>query len=189
MIRNVISQYQDIVEKYELDPVVDYFEQIIYFIDKEYHTTYRDNNMDDEIEKIYHNMMEFDNLSIGVLSVDQHYKMLFKYVEKIYKVASEKYPKLKDVTQLNPSIRHVNSFHVFEIPFNNFINNSEKEQCEKLKEELISKYPKCKDLIINEFEYDDTFDSFDDIKWFIPKDEIIEAEYEALYIEGINYEY
>lgn len=178
MNRKIDSEYLEIVNENKIN-AYDYDEQITDFIDENYNTTYNNCNMNDEIEDLFNKMLK--------LSPHEE-KEAFECVEKVYDIACEKYPKIKNIPQLNPRFRHVNSFYVFDDPFNIFINSGE-EHCEKLKEELINKYPKCKDLINYEFDYDGENDNEHDLKWFIPLNEILDEQYEQLYYEGMNYDY
>lgn len=175
MRRHTISQYKAAVDENAID-ASEHVLMLFDFIDKEYGTTYNDITMNDEIERL-----EDERLKMKPGDARE-----FEIVEKMYDLACEKYPKVKEETTLNPRKRFVNAYFVFDKVFGTFLDVCEEEEHEKLKNDLISRYPKCKKLIEDMFGCDDE-DEWDE-KWFIPRDEILDEEYEKLYEEGMNYE-
>ena len=175
MKRHTINQYKAMVDENSVDPT-EYVLALFDFIDKEYGTTYNDITMNDELEQ----------LEDERLRIKHDLAREFEIVEKMYDLACEKYPKVRGEDALNPRRRHVNAYFVFNNPFGIFLDVCEEEEHEKLKNDLISRYPKCKKLIEDMFGCDDE-DEWDE-KWLIPKDEILDEEYEKLYEEGMNYE-
>lgn len=164
------ESYSEIVAANAID-AFEFDENILEFIDKTYETAYMNCNMDDELQ---------------ALSDRIHHDNDYEIVEQIYDLACEKYPLVKNIPTLNPRKRYVNSFYVFEKSFDYIIDDRDEDEFEPLKTELINKYPKCEQLILNQFAWDGDGDERDP-KWLIPKDEILDEQYEQLYAEGLNY--
>ena len=167
----MIDVYDEIIEENTIG-VFEYYDRLTDYIDKEYKTSYADVNMNDEIENTFD---EFTN--------DKNYEP----VERVYDLACQKYPLIKNNIYLNPRLRHVNSFHVFDLLFDEMLQRSEgfpDITTEEIKEKLITKFPECKDLILMELS-DDIPDEYDDV-WLIPQGVILTEAYHSLFNELMN---
>lgn len=161
------QSYVEIVERNAID-AFEFDENILEFIDKIYGTAYMNCNMDDEIQ---------------ALSDRIHHGTDYEIVEQIYDLACKKYPLVNEHPTLNPRKRHVNAFYVFEKPFDYVVDC---DQSERIKHDLIAKYPKCAQLILNRFAWVDYGSEWDE-KWLIPKAELLDEQYEKLYEECLSY--
>ena len=168
------TDYQQLIEDNMVD-AFDYMERIFDFIDEKYKTAYNDCNMHDDIEEL------------GDKIKNKHD---FETVETLYMLACTKYPSVKDVKSLNPKLRLVNSWYVFNAPFDELLDYLEHnydatddefdEKYNEILQMLIRKFPKCEKVIRIQMKLEDIPDEQDEIQ-FIPKDEINDEEYSKLY--------
>ena len=155
-----------------------YIEAISDFIDNEYGTKYNDCKMHDKIEK---------------LSDEIKYEDDFAIVERIYDLACDEYPKIKQHRYLNPYLRHVDVFKVFDDLFSiNIVetlsNLYEDEEFDNkindVEHKLIVIAPSC-DQIIKLLIHEDEFDEQDEFDycdlWWKPKNEFLNKDYERLF--------
>ena len=164
----MIDQYDEIIERNTID-AFEYYDKITDYIDEAYETNYTNLNMNDEIENMFN---EIDN------SKD------YETVERIYDLVCQKYPLIKDNEYMNPRLRHVKSFYVFDLLFDEMLRRSDgfpDITTEQIKLQLIDEFPECKDLIIMELS-DDIPDEHDDI-WLIPQEIILREAYHSLFIK------
>lgn len=155
----------------------DYIEVIFDFIDKKYDTKYSDCKMHDKIEK---------------LSDEIKYENDFAIVEQIYDLACDEYPKIKQYRHLNPYLRHVDVFRVFDDLFSinivgtlsNLYKGEEFDnKINDVKHKLTVIAPSCEqiiELLIHECAYDE-HDEFDYDLWWKPKNVFINKDYERLF--------
>ena len=166
------TNYQKLIEDNMVD-AFDYSERIFDFLDEKYKMTYNDCNMCDDIEDLGDKIKNNKD---------------FETVEALYALVCEKYPSIKGVESLNPKLRLVNSWYVFNAPFdelldyldNNYDGNEFDEKYNEILQMLVHKFPKCEKLIRIQMKLEDIPDEQDDIH-FIPRDEIIDDEYSKLY--------
>lgn len=168
------TNYQQLIEDNMID-AFDYMERIFDFIDENYKTTYNDCNMSDDIEELGDKIKNRND---------------FETVEILYTLTCEKYPLVKDVEVLNPKLRLVNSWYVFNKPFDELldylehnydtIENEFDEKYNEILDTLVHKFPKCEKVIRIQMKLKDIPDEQDDIQ-FIPMDEINDEEYSKLY--------
>ena len=164
----MIDPYDDYIERNTID-AFEYYDRLTIYIDKVYRTTYGDLNMNDEIESMYDEINDSKD---------------YETVEKVYNLACQKYPLIKDNIYLNPKFRHVKSFYVFDLLFDEML---QKYKCfpdmttEQIKQQLITEFPECKDLIIMELS-DDIPNERDDI-WLMPQEVILRESYHSLFIK------
>ena len=147
----------------------DYYEGLIDFIDVNYETDYTKSLMNDEIQNMFH---------------DIKYDKDYETVERIYDIACQKYPLVKDHKYLDPKLKHVNSYRVFETVFNNMFEKSKGFQdttTDDIRKQLINEFPECKDFITLELS-DNIPDDYDDI-WLIPQKVLLKESYRSLYIK------
>lgn len=112
----------------------------------------------------------------------------FDTVESLYKSACEKYPLVEENKNLNPKFRLINSWYVFNKPFDELLDyldhNYEDEKFDEKYNEsmsvLIQLFPKCEKIILLQMKLEDIPDSNDEV-WLIPRNEINNEEYENLY--------
>lgn len=164
----MIDAYDETIEINTID-AFEYYDRLTDYIDKVYKTSYSDLDMNDEIENMFD---EFTN--------DKDYKP----AERMYDLACQKYPLVKENTYLNPKFRWVKSFYVFDHLFYEMLQRSEgfpNITTEEIKEKLITKFPECKDLILMELS-DDIPDEYDDV-WLIPQAIILSEAYRSLFNE------
>lgn len=169
-----MTNYQKLVEDNMIN-AFDYAERMFDFIDEKYKTTYNDCNMSDNIEELGDKIKNKND---------------FETVETLYTLACEKYPLVKDVESLNPKLRLVNSWFVFNKPFDEMLDYLEHvydttddefdEKCNEILQILVHKFPKCEKVIRIQMQLEDIPDEKDDIQ-FIPKNEISNDEYSKLY--------
>ena len=164
--------FQQLIDNNMID-ALDYMERTIDFIDEKYETTYNDCDMNDEIER---------------LSDEIKNRHDFETVESMYKLACEKYPLVEENKLLNPKFRLINSWYVFNKPFDELLyyldHNYEDEKFDEKYNEsmqtLIQLFPKCEKIILLQMKLEDIPDSNDEV-WLIPGNEINNEEYEKLY--------
>lgn len=167
----MIDTYDEAIEINTID-AFEYYSRLTDYIDKVYKTTYDNLNMNDEIENMFE---EIDDAKD------------YETVEKVYDLACQKYPLIKNNIYLNPKFRYVKSFYVFDLLFDDMLQRSEgfpDITTEEIKEKLIAKFPECKDLILMELS-DDIPDEYDD-EWLIPQAVILTEAYHSLFNELID---
>lgn len=151
----------------------DYNEVILGFIDKEYGTKYNDCKMYDEIEKLSDKINDEDDFAI---------------IERIYDLACDQYPKIKQHQYLNPYLRHVDSFRVFDDLFSiNIVDELsylyEDEEFDNKINDVEGKLtviaPSC-EQIIKSLLHEES-DDHDYAKWWKPKNEFMNGDYEQLF--------
>ena len=157
----------------------DYMESIIDFIDEKYKTTYNNCDMNDDVERLSDKIKNNHD---------------FETAELLYKLACEKYPLIKENKFLDPKFRLINSWYVFNKPFDELLDyldhNYEDDEFDKKYNEaiqtLIKLFPKCEKMILLQMKLENVPDSNDEV-WFIPRDEIDNAEYCVLYTYVQNF--
>ena len=127
----MIDTYDETIERYTLD-AFDYYRRLTDYIDEVYKTTYEDLNMNDEIENMFDEIANAKD---------------YETVERVYNLACRKYPLIKDNIYLNPKMKYVKSFYVFDLLFDKMLRRSEgfpDMTTEQIKEKLIDEFPECK---------------------------------------------
>ena len=165
-IKLMTETYNEIIDANTID-AFEYSEQLTDYIDKVYKTTYSNLNMNDEINEV-----------IYVITKARDYEP----IERVYDLACQKYPLVAENKYLNPYFRWVKSFYVFDYSFDKMLQRSEgfpDITTEQIKEQLITEFPECKDLILMELS-DDIPDEYDDI-WLIPQEVILRESYHKLF--------
>lgn len=166
------TSFQQLIDDNAID-AIDYMERIIDFIDEKYKTTYNNCDMNDDIEQLSDKIKN---------------KHDFETVESLYKSACEKYSLVKENKFLNPKFRLINSWYVFNKPFDELLDyldhNYEDERFDEKYNEimktLIRLFPKCEKTIELQMRLEDIPDSNDEV-WLMPRNEIDNEEYKKLY--------
>lgn len=161
-----MTDFNELV-KNNMKEITDYSLETLDFIDKVYHTTYNECNMNDEIERLTNELT---------------YQSNFTEVERIYDLACEKYPLVKEQKLLNPRLRLVDLYHIFDKLFEKLEIKLTEDEYDTFKEQLFSCYPDC-DVVLNNEMVDRKED--DDESWFVPLADVNRCHYKELY-ETIN---
>jgi len=158
----MLDIYDEIIETNTIS-AFEYNERLAEYIEEVYKTAYD----------------EFDD-TLDEINGSKDYEP----VERAYNLACQKYPLVKENMYLNPKFRHVKSFYVFDNLFDQMLQRSEgfpDITTEQIKNQLITKFPECKNLILMELS-DDIPDEYDDV-WLIPQEVILRESYHSLFNE------
>ena len=165
--------FRTLVERYTID-AFEYNEYILDFIDSNYDTVYNNCDMNDEIEQLSDAIHHGDDYSL---------------VECIYDLSCIKYPLIKKQQHLNPYLRHINSYRIFNDLFGNMLESIDfhfdedfDSKIQDIKHKLIISFPACEKLITEMMKCEE-LDEYDFEMWFIPKDEMMNGQYENLFNE------